>query len=331
MYGKEKEKKKYQRLAIGIGILLLLLKFFTWGLTGSNAILSDALESIVNVVASSFALYSVVLAARPQDENHPYGHGKIEFLSVGLEGSLILIAGLLTIGKAVYNLFNPQEISAIDLGLALTALSGLLNFGLAQLLLKKGKELGSIAMAGDGRHLMTDVYSSIGLVLGLAVIYFTGLVWLDNLIAIAFGGFIIFSGYSLLRDSVSGIMDEADRKLIARVIDILNKNRRRNWMDIHNLRIIKYGHGLHIDCHATIPWYFSLEEAHKEVELIGHLIDKNLPNEAEFFIHADPCEPPRTCAICLKDDCQVRKQPLKKKVEWTLHNVQLNEKHDLDT
>lgn len=331
MYGKEQEKKKYQRLAIGLGILLLLLKFFTWWITGSNAILSDALESIVNVVASSFTLYSVVLAARPQDENHPYGHGKIEFLSVGLEGSLILIAGLITIGKAVHNLFNPQEVSAIDLGLALTALSGMLNFGLAQLLLKKGKELGSIAMAGDGRHLMTDVYSSIGLILGLAVIYYTGLLWLDNLIAIAFGCFIMYSGYSLLRDFISGIMDEADRKLITRVIDILNKNRRRNWMDIHNLRIIKYGHGLHIDCHATIPWYFSLEEAHKEVELIGHLIDKNLPNEVEFFIHADPCAPPRTCAICLKDDCQVRKQPLKKRVEWTLHNVQLNEKHDIDT
>ena len=331
MYGKEREKQQYQRLAIVIGLLLLLVKFFTWVITGSNAILSDALESIVNVVASSFTLYSVVLAARPQDENHPYGHGKIEFLSVGLEGALILIAGLITIGKAIYNFFHPQEISAIDLGIGLTALSGAINFGLAQLLLKKGKQLGSIAMAGDGKHLMTDVYSSIGLIAGLAIIYFTGMLWLDNLVAVGFGCFIVYSGYTLLRDFISGIMDEADRKLISRVISILNKNRRRNWMDIHNLRIIKYGHGLHIDCHATIPWYFSLEEAHKEVELIGHLIDKNLPNEVEFFIHADPCEPPRTCAICLKDDCQVRKQPLKKKVEWTLHNVQLNEKHDLRT
>lgn len=331
MYGKEKEKKKYQRLAIAIGSLLLLVKFFTWGLTGSNAILSDALESIVNVVASSFTLYSVVLAARPQDENHPYGHGKIEFLSVGLEGALILIAGLITVGKAVYNLFHPQEVTAIGLGMGLTLLSGAINFGLAQLLLKKGKQLGSIAMAGDGKHLMTDVYSSIGLIAGLAIIYFTGLLWLDNVVAIGFGGIIMYSGYTLLRDFISGIMDEADRKLVSSVIGILNKNRRRNWMDIHNLRIIKYGHGLHVDCHATIPWYFTLEEAHKEVTLIGHLIDKNLPNEVEFFIHADPCEPPRTCAICLKDDCQVRKQPLKKKVEWTLNNVQLNEKHDLQT
>lgn len=326
-----KEKKKYQALAIGMGGFILLVKFFTWWLTGSNAILSDALESIVNVMASSFALYSIVLAAEPQDENHPYGHGKIEFLSVGLEGALILIASLLTIGKALYNLFNPQEIEAIDLGIYLTAGSGLLNFFLAQLLLRKGRQLNSISMTGDGRHLMTDVYSSIGLVLGLTVIYFTGKVWVDNLIAIGFGLFIAYSGYRLLRDSISGIMDEADLKLIAKVIEILNQNRRKNWMDIHNLRIIKYGHGLHVDAHATIPWYFTLEQAHREIKYIERLINNNLSNEVEFFIHADPCLPPHSCAICLKDDCHVRRQAFKKKIEWDLQNVLSDQKHHIDT
>lgn len=328
---KEKEKQNYQRLAIAIGAFILLVKFFTYWLTGSNAILSDALESIINVLASSFALYSVILAARPQDENHPYGHGKIEFLSVGLEGTLIILAGLATIGKAIYNFFHPQDVDAIDYGILLTAFSGLLNFGLAQLLLRKGKELGSLSMVGDGRHLMTDVFSSIGLIAGLTVLYFTGQLWLDNLIAIAFGCFIIYSGFRLLRDFISGIMDEADVQLISKVISILNTNRRRNWMDIHNLRIIKYGHGLHVDCHATIPWYFTLEKAHKEVTLIDQLVNQNLPNEVEFFIHADPCEPPRSCAICMKDDCHVRQQAFKKKIEWKLLNVLPNKKHDIHT
>lgn len=325
------EKKKYQQLAIGVGCMLLLLKFYTWWLTGSNAILSDALESIVNVLASSFALYSIVLSSRPQDENHPYGHGKIEFLSVGLEGALILIAGLATIGKAIYNLFYPQLIEAIDIGIILTVVSGMINFMLAQLLLRKGRQLGSITMTGDGRHLMTDVFSSIGLVIGLVFIYFTGNIWIDNLIAIAFGCFIAYSGYKLIRDSVSGIMDEADMKLVSKVIGILNRNRRRNWMDIHNLRIIKYGHGLHIDAHATIPWYFNLKESHREIKLIAELINENIPNEVEFFIHADPCEPPRNCAICLKDDCPVRQQEFQKKIEWKLGNVLPNKKHDLET
>lgn len=326
-----KEKKKYQWLAIVTGILLLGVKLYTWLITGSNAILSDALESIVNVVASSFALYSVVLAAHPQDENHPYGHGKIEFLSVGLEGSLIMIAGLATITKAIYNFFYPQEITAIDLGAGLTAFSGLVNYGMSQLLIRKGRELNSLTMVGDGRHLLTDVYSSIGLLIGLAVLYFTKLVWLDNLIAIGFSGFIIYSGYRLLRDSISGIMDEADLQLINQVIKILNQNRRKNWMDIHNLRIIKYGHELHIDCHATIPWFFTLRESHTEVKLIDELISNTMANEVEFFIHADPCEPPHSCAICLKDNCSVREQAFGKKVEWKLENVLLNQKHDINT
>ncbi len=126
-------------------------------------------------------------------------------------------------------------------------------------------------------------------------------------------------------------MDEADLKLIMSVVKILNQHRRKNWVDVHNLRIIKYGHGLHIDCHATIPWYFTLRESHTEVKLIDELISKNLPNEVEFFIHADPCEPPRSCAICIKDDCSVRQQAFKEKVEWKLENVLINEKHDLST
>ena len=325
------EKKKYQRIAIAAGLFLLVVKLFTWWITRSNSILSDALESIVNVLASSFALYSVMLAAEPQDENHPYGHGKIEFLSVGLEGTLIIIAGAATIIKGIYNFIYPHEVSEIPLGIALTVFSGLINLGLAQMLIRKGRQFNSITMEGDGRHLLTDVYSSVGLIAGLIIIYFTGLLWLDNLIAIAFGIFIIFNGYKLLRDSISGIMDEADLQLINKVIKILNDNRRKNWMDIHNLRIIKYGHGLHVDCHATIPWYFTLKESHDEVKMIDRLIDKSLPNEMEFFIHADPCEPPSSCAICIKNDCQVRGQAFKRRVEWKLENVLVNVKHDIDT
>lgn len=325
------EKKKYQRIAIAAGVFLLMVKLFTWWITKSNSILSDALESIVNVLASSFALYSVMLAAEPQDENHPYGHGKIEFLSVGLEGTLIIIAGAATIIKAIFNFIYPHEIAEIPLGIGLTAFSGLINYLMARMLIQKGKQLNSITMEGDGKHLLTDVYSSVGLIAGLAVIYFTGKLWLDNLIAIAFGTFIIFNGYKLLRDSISGIMDEADLKLVNKVIRILNENRRKNWMDIHNLRIIKYGHGLHVDCHATIPWYFTLKESHEEVKMIDRLIDKSLPNEMEFFIHADPCEPPHSCAICIKDDCPVRGQAFQKRVEWKLENVLVNQKHDIHT
>lgn len=324
-------KLKYQRLALGIGILLMLIKFATWWITGSNAILSDALESIVNVVASGFALYSISYAARPQDLDHPYGHGKIEFLSAGLEGALIAIAGLAAMGKGIYNLFHPQPVAALGLGMGFTLLTGAANFLLARMLLQRGRQLNSISMQADGRHLMTDVVTSGGLILGLILIYFTGLVWIDNMIAIIFGGIIIFSGYRLLRDFVGGILDEADLTLVEQVITLLNKARSKNWMDIHHLRIQRFGAGIHLDFHFTLPYYFTLEECHREIDKVTELVEQSLPHEVEFQIHADPCMPPHSCGICMKVDCPVRQQSFQRRIEWNVRNASQNEKHSLQT
>jgi cation diffusion facilitator family transporter len=325
------KKIKYQRIALIVGALLMLVKFAGWWITGSNAILSDALESIVNVAASGFALYSIGYAARPQDQDHPYGHGKIEFLSAGLEGALIAIAGLAAMGKGLYNLFHPQPVAALGLGIGLTVITGGINFALAQMLLRKGRSLNSISMQADGRHLMTDVLTSGGLVLGLLLIYLTGQVWIDNVVAIFFGGIIIFSGYRLLRDFVGGILDEADLSLVERVIDLLNRHRSENWMDVHHLRIQRFGAGIHLDFHFTLPYYFTLEEAHREIDEVTDLVRRNLPHEAEFSIHGDPCIPPHSCGVCLKGDCPVRQQPLQRRIEWNMHNVSQNEKHSLQT
>lgn len=324
-------KKKYQLIALVTGILLMFLKFIAWLITGSNAIFSDALESIVNVIASSFALYSISYAARPQDMDHPYGHGKIEFLSAGLEGALIAIAGLAAMGKGVYNLLNPQPVEALGLGIVFTLLTGGVNFLLARMLLQRGKQLNSISMLADGRHLMTDVVTSGGLILGLALIYLTGLVWIDNLIAIIFGGIIIISGYRLLRDFIGGILDEADLSLVERVIGLLNQNRSKNWMDVHNLRIQRFGANIHLDFHFTLPYYFTLEEGHHEIDKVTGLVRQSLPHEVEFSIHADPCVPPHSCGICMKDDCPVRQQAFKRHIEWDVSNAFLNQKHSLET
>lgn len=309
----------------------MLLKFLAWWLTGSNAILSDALESIVNVAASGFALYSISYAARPHDLDHPYGHGKIEFLSAGLEGALIALAGFIAIGKGAYNLLNPQPVSALGIGIGFTILTGGVNYLLARMLLQKGQQLSSISMLADGRHLMTDVITSGGLILGLALIYFTGLVWIDNVFAIVFGGIIIFSGYRLLRDFVGGILDEADLTLVERVIKLLDQNRSNNWMDVHHLRIQRFGAGLHLDFHFTLPYYFTLEESHREIDEVTALVRQSLPHEVEFSIHADPCVPLLSCGICMKEDCPVRQQAFKRRIEWDVRNASQNEKHSLQT
>ncbi|QQS27432.1 MAG: cation transporter [Sphingobacteriales bacterium] len=317
---------RIQFLTVGVGITLLVLKFYAFQKTGSNAILTDALESIINVVAGIVALYSLILANTPKDKNHPYGHGKVEFLSAAFEGLLIFFAGLLICGKSVYNLFTPNELSSIDLGLILTAFAGGINYMMGWTLELRGVKTGSLTMVADGKHLKSDAYSSAGLVLGIAVIYFTGLNWLDNIVAMLFGGLIAFTGFKVMRHSIGGIMDEADDELNLKVINVLKTGKTENWIDIHNLRIIRYGARLHIDCHLTIPWYFTISQAHEEIDKFEKLLSESFNANVECFIHIDPCIP-EACRLCLIKNCPERKHPFECEIEWVPENVLLNQKH----
>lgn len=315
-----------QRWVVLIGLALMLVKFIAWYVTHSNAILTDALESIVNVFAGAFALFSLIVAARPKDKDHPYGHGKVEFLSAGLEGTFIAFAGISMMGKAVYNFFFPIEIHSLDVGIYLTVFAGVVNYFTGYFLEKKGKQSNSHAMIADGKHLQSDAWSTVGLLIGLALIYFTGIKWLDNVTAILLGAYIASVGYKLIRSSLAGIMDEADYVLIEELISIMNENRQSNWVDIHNLRVIKYGSKLHVDCHITLPWYLNLRESHEEGERLGTLVNEKKQDDIEFFIHTDPCIP-ASCKICQKTDCTVRQYSMERKIEWKLENVLSNKKH----
>ena len=184
-------------------------------------------------------------------------------------------------------------------------------------------------MIADGKHLLSDTVSSIGLVVGLIVIYFTGILWLDNIVAIIFGAFIFYTGLKLLKESVNNLLDEADYEKLDQVIEILNSNRRDKWIDMHNLRVIKYGAHLHIDAHITLPWYDKLEDSHSEVTAVEMLIKEKLEGEVEFFIHADPCLP-TSCPICTIKDCTYRKSDSIKKLDWTLENLLPDKKHGIN-
>lgn len=322
----KKQAISIQILAIVIGAILMIIKFGAWWLTHSNAIMTDALESIVNIVAGFFALYSLILSQKPRDKNHPYGHGKVEFLSAGFEASLITLAGLGIIAKAIHNSFHPSMIHQLDIGIFLVALAGVINYILGYALEKKGNEAKSLTLIASGKHLKTDAYTSIGLLLGLGLVFMTGWVMLDNIIAILFGLIILYTGYSLLRTSVAGIMDEADDQLIKDIVKDLDKNRRDNWIDIHNFRVIKYGSTLHIDCHMTLPWYFNTREAHDEVEAFEDLVDNICDAPTELFIHVDPCIPD-SCKVCQKKDCPVRGMEKQTRITWELDNIVKNKKH----
>jgi len=212
--------KKLISLSLITSIVLMLVKFMAYFITSSNAILTDAAESIVNVIAGSFAFYSIYLSSQPRDANHPYGHGKVEFFSMFVEGTLIIIAGILIIFKSVYNLFHLQDVHLLQDGAIIIGITGAVNFILGDYLIKKSKELNSLTLFADGRHLQTDAYSSAGLVLGLMIIHYTGLYYLDSILSVCLGLYIIFSGYKLVRRSVAGLMDENDGSIVKKKVDI---------------------------------------------------------------------------------------------------------------
>ncbi|WP_129713868.1 cation diffusion facilitator family transporter [Pedobacter sp. SYP-B3415] len=320
------KRKKAIVVSLGISLLLMLAKFTAYFITRSNAILTDAAESIVNVIASSFAFYSVYLSTRPRDENHPYGHGKVEFFSAFVEGTLILIAGIMIIGKSVYSFIYPEPLEQLFTGTLIIAGAGLVNLLTGLFLIRTGRQENSLTLVADGKHLLTDTYTSAALVIGLVLMLLTNLHWLDSVLSVAAGLYIVFSGYKLTRESVGGLMDESDVKLVTAVVGILQDNRADPWIDVHNLRTQQYGPELHIDCHVTLPYYFDLNRVHKEISDIDKLINAKKLRETELFIHADPCLP-QCCHYCRMKDCPVRFEPQARDFVWTLENTTRNKKH----
>lgn len=322
-----KNKSQWIALSFLISLLLLAIKFYAFHLTNSKAILTDALESIVNVVASGFAIYSIYLSAQPKDNNHPYGHGKIEFFSAGLEGTLIILAGIFIIYQAAATLINPEPLALLPVGMALIAISGAINGWLGYMLLNKGVAYNSITLEADGRHILTDAASSLVLLIGICVIYFTGYYFLDSIFSIIFSLYIIFNGYLLVRKSVAGLMDESNPTAMATTVDILNRYRKDNWIDVHNMRVQQYGGDRHIDLHLTLPYYYDLRAVHDEVHQVEEALEESLPGHVEVFVHADPCIPDKCCHYCAVPDCPVRKFPHIKKITWNEDNMAKNQKH----
>ncbi len=322
------ENLRIQKWVVTVAVTLFIIKIVAFFLTRSVAILTDALESTVNVIAGFIGLYSLFVAAKPRDEDHPYGHGKAEFLSAAVEGTLILIAGLIIIYESITNFIHPHALQKLDYGILLVAITAVINFVVGAISIRKGKKNNSLALIASGKHLQSDTWSTLGIIAGLALIYFTGITMLDSVVAIIFAFIIMFTGYKILRSSVAGIMDEADKELLLKMVEVLNANRRENWIDLHNLRVIKYGGQLHVDCHLTVPWYFNVREAHDEIDELSGLIRREFGNTLELFVHSDGCMD-FSCPICTKSDCPVRQKAFEKRIPWTLQNIISDKKHRL--
>lgn len=325
----EHRKFSLQRNIAVAGFFLFIAKLYAWHITGSDAVFSDAMESIVNIIAAFMGLYSLYLAAKPKDTDHPYGHGKVEFITSGVEGALIIFAGIMIIIESTDSLLHGNTLKELNWGILIISLTAAVNYFLGYISYKKGVKENSLVLQSSGKHLQSDTLTTGGVVLSLILVNYTGLFWLDAVVAIVFGGYIIFVGYKIIRKSLKGIMDEADLRMVSDIAELLNKKRKREWIDVHNLKIQQYGSRLHIDGHITLPWYFELREAHSEMEEMIKCIAKSTDRPVEFNFHMDDCKP-FSCEICQLFECQVRQRPFVKKVEWTVENIAQQDKHTVN-
>ncbi len=282
---------RYALLSIGAAVATIGLKSAAYWITGSVGLLSDALESIVNLVAATFTLAMVVVATRPPDEDHRYGHDKVEYFASGLEGALILLAALAIAVAAITRLMTPQPIEQVGLGLAVTVFASLINLAVSRALARVGRREGSIALEADAKHLMTDVWTSVAVVIGVAMVAFTGWVWLDPVIALAAAAHILATAVNLLRRSALGLMDTAiDAAQTMQLQTVLNRHG-NDRVQFHALRTRQSGGRCFVSFHVLVPGDWTVQAGHALLERIEADVRAAIPN-VTVFTHLEPIDDP---------------------------------------
>lgn len=307
-------------LSLVVSILLLAAKYQAYRMTGSTAILSDALESIVNVVAAVFALGGIAFAAQPADRNHPYGHGKIEFFSAAFEGGLIAFAAVLIIYQVLQAFLYGVEIRALDAGLAIVVLAGLANLALGLYLLRVGRAYQSLTLVADGKHVLSDFWTSVGIVVGLLLVRATGIWWLDPVTAGVVALNLMWTGFRLVRHAAGGLLDEEDPGLLSRLLTALDARLGQGVIRVHHLRAIRAGRFHHVEAHLVVPEFWSVDQAHELSEDLAARVIAELGVEGELVFHTDPCHR-IYCAMCDLDDCGVRREPFRDRPPLSLEEA----------
>jgi len=284
-------------LSVGAAVVTIAMKTVAYLLTGSVGLLSDALESVVNLVAAVLALIAISAAARPADAKHHFGHGKAEYLSAGAEGVMIIIAAGLIVYAAIDRLISPRPLEDLGIGLAITLVATAVNGVVGVILLRQGRRHRSMALVADGKHLMTDVYTSIGVIVGVALVWLTGWLALDSLVAIAVGINILWTGYLLVRNAGRGLLDHAlpaqDNERVIAVLRSFVDRYPPGELEFHGLQTRESGRDRFVSLHVLVPGEWTVMRAHDLVEEVEEAIRQALPH-AQVHTHLEPCEDPRS-------------------------------------
>ena len=284
--------ERFAWLSIAAALATIALKTGAWWVTGSVGLLADAAESIVNLVAAVAALVALRVAARSADDNHHFGHSKAEYFSAAIEGGMIFVAASFIIWQSIGRLLDPQPVEQAGVGLAISVIASVINGAVAWVLLRAGRRHHSITLRADGQHLLTDMWTSVGVVVGVLLVVVTGIDRLDPVIALLVGANIIWTGWKLVSESGRGLMDEAlDRETNARIADALSRHR-TDEVDIHGLRTRGAGHLSFAEMHVLVPGAWSVRRAHDIVEGIERALEDEF-DDLTVTTHIEPREDPR--------------------------------------
>lgn len=285
--------ERYAWLAIAAALATIALKTAAWLITDSVGLLSDAAESLVNLVAAVAALVALRVAARPADRTHHFGHAKAEYFSAALEGAMIAVAAMVIIWQSVLRLIEPRPLEDVGIGLAISVVASIINGVVAVLLIRAGRRHRSITLRADGHHLLTDVVTSVGVVLGVGLVWVSGLDWLDPVVALVVAVNILWAGWQLLRESAEGLMDSPTDEATTTTIVAVLRDSTTDDIHFHGLRTRVSGHRVFGQVHMLVPGAWSVRHAHDRLEDLDHALRQAAP-DLTMSIHLEPSEDPRS-------------------------------------
>lgn len=303
-----------------ISILVLGLKGWAYLQTHSQAIFSDAVESIINVAAGLISIWAVNVSAKPADQDHPYGHGKVEYFSSAFEGGMIAVAAVLIGIQAIRTLLHGGEIHQLTQGMGLMVLATVLNLLLGVYLLSVAKKSRSITLRASGLHVLSDFWTTAGVIVSIGLVLLFKINWLDPVCALFIALFLAKTGFDLVKQSVSGLLDAEDKQILLSLREIISNDEHPGIIQVHHCRIMRSGSYHHIDAHAVVPEFWNVLEAHMKTEEFEQRMIEKYPYDGELHLHMDPCRR-AYCTVCDVYACPIRKKPFVKKLELTLEDL----------
>lgn len=313
-------RRRAAGISLAVSFVVLAIKVAAYAASGSSSLLSDALETVVNVITATVAFFILDFATQPADEDHPYGHGKAEFVSAAFEGGLVVFAALAIIVEGARALVFGVHLKDLSEGMLLAIVASMINLVVGLYIRKIGRRESSVTLEASAVHLLSDVKTTGAVVIGLLLVQATGWTWLDPVLAILVGVHLVWEGGTIVRRSFAGLVDEMDEKSLTALSESMQRHRQPGIIDIHLMRAIRSGSFHHIDAHMVVPEYWDVLKVHEMAHEFERKVMVDYPFDGEFAFHQDPCRR-KYCEACEVSDCPIRREPFQRRQSFDIKNL----------